>query len=373
MNKRYAATGTSVATGILPLVGGPVALPRHSVSQTGRRRVRAVLIYCALNLLVSVRAEGQFWAFHARRYFDPLRAEVRAAQPTVLFPARSSQVEFSPNTSQWFVGWDITTGLEIPLIGWESQPTRTGDFTRGNWGVGLWLPISFHMIEDVFDSDNSSPIVNTDYRFAAILKAQWQAWTRSSLQARVSVGHESTHLGDEFSLLAVQSPASQFRRVNVSYEALEYGVSFQHMLPIKVLGEAELLLRHTGVYPVNAGYYAAELRETGGGTVTPPSRKYQWGFGAQLVPDESWRPWISVELRNRIVYGYDRPSTQDEDTKLSVNVLVGTRTANFDFTSHFSVELYFRYYHGVNPAGQFRNDRQYTIYGTGLLVRLGAR
>ena len=75
-----------------------------------------------------------------------------------------------------------------------------------------------------------------------------------------------------------------------------------------------------------------------------------------------------------MVYAYDRPSEDDkEDTKLSVNVLIGTRTHDFDTAAPVTFDLYFRYYHGVNPAGQFRNDSKYTLYGIGLLARLGGR
>lgn len=41
---------------------------------------------------------------------------------------------------------------------------------RRHVGLGVWLPIAFHMAEDF--KDESNPIVDTDYRFGVMLKSQ---------------------------------------------------------------------------------------------------------------------------------------------------------------------------------------------------------
>lgn len=340
------------------------------MSVLSRALAVVVLLAAALDP-TAAEAQSRWWAFDTRRYFDPLRAGVRAAQTSVLFPAVSDPVEFAPDRSD-FLAWDISLGTEIPILGRESAPA-VGPMPRGGWGVGLWLPISFHMIENLSDEESSRPIVNTDYRFSAMLKVVWQGWRTTALQGRLSLGHESTHLGDEFSILAVRRSPETFRRVNVSHEDVAYGVGVRHLLEeVPWLGQTELLVRHTGVYPINPGYYSPELSEVQIDSVTAPHRKYQWGVGAQAVPEEAWRPWISLELRNRIVYGYDRPTAHlPEETKLSMNLLVGTRTETFATGPAASFELYARLYHGVNPAGQFRNDPSYTLYGAGIMVRIG--
>ena len=59
--------------------------------------------------------------------------------------------------------------LCLPILGWESADADHGKVRPGALGVGLWIPIDFHMIEDL--SDRSAPIVNNDYRFGGMLNA----------------------------------------------------------------------------------------------------------------------------------------------------------------------------------------------------------
>ncbi len=326
----------------------------------------------ALHLITPTlaNAQSQFWYLEPRSYFDPLRAEVRAAQTMISF-GRSDGVRYYPREGGFF-GWDIGLGFEIPIAGWESEPTRSADFsTRGAFGIGLWLPISFHMIGALDDADNSNPIINTDYRFSGMAKAHWQTCRNAALQFRVAVGHESTHLGDEFSLLAVRDP--EFRRINVSHEDIEYGISYRHFREIGWFKETELLFRIQGIWPYSEGYYGTDLLEPEGGTVSVTSRKHQTGIGMQAASVSQWRPWVSVELRQRIVYRYDPCPGGCDETKLSVNAMIGLRTKGYNPTAAVTLDPFIRYYHGVNPAGQFRSDPDYTYYGMGLLARIGGR
>lgn len=64
--------------------------------------------------------------------------------------------------------WDIDVGPELPIIGRESRSDDQGTLPEGAIGFEIWLPIDFHMIEDFVDE--SSPIVNTDYRFDLMAK-----------------------------------------------------------------------------------------------------------------------------------------------------------------------------------------------------------
>jgi hypothetical protein len=315
----------------------------------------------------------QWWAFETRRIADPLLADVRGAQISVLFPAFSDAFEFSPVEDRFF-GWDISLGAEIPLAGWESESSALGDLTEGEGAVGLWLPISFHMIEDVQHDELSRPILNTDYRFAILAKGAYRAWSATAVEARVSLGHESTHIGDEFALQALEHAPNEFRRVNVSYESLDYGIGLQHLRAFPLVGQSEVLVRHVGTLLVSPGFYSPELLEGPAGMVTAPKRKYEPGFAAQLLPESPWRPGISIEARRRVVFGYDRPNAADpEETRWSWNVIIATRTQEIDFAAKIHFLLYARFYNGVNPAGQFRNDPSYRIWGIGILSRIGAR
>src|SRR5215831_2116370 len=197
-----------------------------------RRLVVAVTLSRTLTVPQGASAQD-VWALENHGYFDPVLAEPRAAQTTALFPARADSFPFAVTDGSSLV-WDISVGTEIPIVGFSSSrgtesPVGVG---AGHFGFGIWLPLSFHMIEDL-SKDPSIPILNTDYRFAGLVKAQWGLadntafWSSAHLGAKFQFGHESTHIGDEFTLGALRTHPAEFIRVNVSYEYYEVAGSFE--------------------------------------------------------------------------------------------------------------------------------------------------
>ena len=95
------------------------------------------------------------------------------------------------------------------MAGWESGPKRTPGtdvltgVAAGAIGIGFWLPLSFHIIEDL-SKDPSRPIL-----------------------LKLEGGHESTHVGDEFTISAIERYPDTFQRVNVSYEYYDLALSFE--------------------------------------------------------------------------------------------------------------------------------------------------
>jgi len=333
----------------------------------------------------SIQAQSLFeilkpsWTFERHSYYDPLSAEPRAAEMKVLFPARSSSVPFAEHPGQSTV-WDISVGDEIPVIGWTRGDKPEGEPTaQKKFGFGVWFPLSFHMIEDM-SKDHSKPILDTDYRFGVMLKAQWglpSKWGithQSHIGIRyVPIAHESTHLGDEFTLNA-RIYGDAFQRVNVSYQYWELGGSFEPnffqdgRLEAKFRGGIMHEAFHGGV-----GWYDAELLQPVGGTVTLSNRNIEPYVGAELFyspdPDTGGLgPFLSLDYRNRTVYGYNRPSqSTPEQVEGSVNILAGIR--HIRRAARITPSYYLRYYHGVNPAGQFRSQSNYQLYGFGVLFR----
>jgi hypothetical protein len=166
---------------------------------------------------------------------------------------------------------------------------------------------------------------------------------------------------------------NQFKRVNVSYQYWELGGSFETQF---LIGESNLLLKLRGgliheAFHQGKGWYDAELIQPIGGIVTPSKRNIEPYTDADLFlspsPDvHSYGPFISLDYRDRTVYGYDRPSrSTPEATEGSVNLMVGVRHVRD--MSRVRPSFYLRYYHGVNPAGQFRSQDNYQEYGFGAL------
>lgn len=336
---------------------------------------------------VAASASGQAWVFRNRDYYEPLLAETHAAHVNLLFPAVSDEFQYSVKKGSRMV-WNIELGKEIPLFGWESRSAATMHLPARGFAVGFWLPVDFHMIEDL-GRDPSNPIIDTDYRFSGMLKAQYALPKRSRvclrlgdtcrLGLRLQAGHESTHLGDEFSLGARENHATTFERINVSYEYWEPGLS----LDIDDYQGGLLTLRGGAIRLIrpSKGWYSSDLAETNGRDVTPSHDSQEWYLGAQYVHEETWESgfatWIfrkpvgwfaSLELRERNVYDYHRPSRAvSEDEQMSVNVMLGVRPTR-RFLEKGVPDLYLRWYQGVNPFGQFRNQRNYRLYGFGLHV-----
>src|SRR5687767_14193249 len=84
-------------------------------------------------------------------WYEPLTAEQRAARIAVNFGATDA-FEFSVEPGRRFV-WDIHLGRELPMIAFV-KAVNPSVFRAGEWGVGLWAPVSFHMIEDFKDPSN---------------------------------------------------------------------------------------------------------------------------------------------------------------------------------------------------------------------------
>jgi hypothetical protein len=316
----------------------------------------------------------QFFAFEGRRYFDPLIAGVREPHISAVI-GTSSRMAFQVSTAERRLAWDIDVGAELPLFGWESAAAVSGKVPARATGIGLWFPIDFHMIEDFEDASN--PIVNNDYRFGLMLKLQRWLSPTSHLGMRLHVGHESTHLGDEFSILALQHHPATFERINVSWEFLDTSVLYERNFGA---GEWSVRAGVTSTLPFGDSYYSTDDNSVTGSPIGIVTESANWldphgGFQVQwdeLAGDgffSRFAGYGSVELRWRSIYDYHKADAGDrESRRASFNVIAGvkpTGVGDLGLTS-----LFIRLYNGVNPHGQFRNQRDFTFVGFGMrLVR----
>jgi hypothetical protein len=309
--------------------------------------------------------ETQRWWFDDRRYYEPLIAGVREAHLSALFLATGKPIEFQVSDDDPRIIWDIDVGGELPIVGWESAPSERGRMDQHELGIGLWIPIDFHMIEDL--SDRSGPIVNNDYRFGGMLKVQYGIAPSQWLSGRLHLGHESTHLGDEFSIVGQRQFRTTFERINVSWEYLDLGALYE-----RIDGKRFSSLRGGATMNVRDSYYetgADSITESRRGPVTPSTNRFDPYIGAEVRWNESigsWDLYVSSELRWRTIYDYHkRKPDAPEDRQLSVNLIVGTKINGINKASPF-----LRFYRGVNPHGQFRNQKDYWQIGLGIrLVR----
>lgn len=325
----------------------------------------------ALLLLMSVvpahgdEPDGPWWWFDDRKYYEPLIAGIREPHLSALAFGHGTRIEFQVSDDDPRRIWDIDVGGELPIVGGEWGTSSRGRMGAKGFGIGLWIPIHFHMLSD--HDDRSGPIVNNDYNFGGMIKAQYGLTATRAIGARLHVGHESTHLGDEFSLVGEREHRFTFERINVSWEYLDLGVLYED-----IDTKPRFKVRTGVIANLRGSYY-----ETGPDSITfsprgPVIRSHNrrdYYAGVDLLWEEKfgrWDVYASGELQWRTVYDYHRPRRDTpEDREPSVNIIVGTKLNGANRASPF-----LRYYRGVNPHGQLRNQKDYTEMGVGIrLVR----
>jgi hypothetical protein len=295
-------------------------------------------------------------------------ANPQDAQSEVVFWGLSRRVPYMPGSADIAV-WDITFGKELPVAVWQQADSDEALRACGQWGFGLWAPLGVHLVDAV--AEESSPILNSDYRLALAFKVARGVTPRDLVSAKVQVGHESTHLGDEFVLRASQAYGAAFQRVNVSYEYVEFGVNWDHYFG--AARQHVVSVRGSGVrasdFGGDTGWYSPALLD---GTLIQPSRvNFEPAVGVEYAPKgtRGWRPLLSYEGRLRTIYDYGKTSAdQREDRQFSSSIVVGLR--NLGWNARGMPDLIAKGYYGVNPNGQFRSQRDYWMFGFGLLIRL---
>jgi len=339
-----------------------VARQVDGTSASTRRLSLCVLLWLFSVVLPGAtyaQSTGEFWALADRTYYEPLLSEPRAARILIVFPAWAKQFPHSQEPGNRFA-WQITLGREIPLFGWQTERVGMQPFSKGKWGIGLWTPVAFHMIEDF--KDDSNPIVDTDYRFGTMVKFALGLDDRSWLSARyVPWAHESTHLGDEYTIFALENP--DFERVNVSYEYQEYGVSYARAFDRNSL----LTLRHGGIILWGKdGYYSDHLLGSTTPTLSTSEKNYEPSVGFEYrfpARHGATRQFIgSLDFRNRLQYAFHRPPGREQRRP--------TWTMAFGRTGFVAdrrvLRSYFGYFtYGVNPFGQLREQYPWWAAGIG--------
>ncbi len=332
-----------------------------------RRTYVAAVLTVAVLLARPAFAQGSLSVefFRDKPLYEPLLAEPRPARMMLLIPAWSDEFPDSLEKGSRFA-WQIHLGDEFPILTLSSQQSA-GPMEKGEWGFGLWTPVSFHMIEDF--KDESAPIVDTDYRFGFMTKFQCGCFGDTRLGVRfVPWAHESTHLGDEYTIIAERNPS--FERVNVSYEYWEYGVSLEGGGLFNQ--DDNWTIRHGGLRPWNAdGYYSNHLLGSTLPTLTPSLKNYEPSFGVEYRMRE-WRArqtYFSADVRNKLIYNYHQTPQNPEERQWSWNLQIGRAVP--PGTTGTPLKQYFvQVYYGVNPYGQLRSQEGYWSAGFGWVFGL---
>jgi len=341
----------------------------------------------ALCLTTPLAAQKQTWYLAPRGYYNPILADPRAAQVNASAPSWADKLPYMMTNGRSMM-WDIDVGTEMPLIGRETgnSANRASGVATGKFGTGLWIAIDFHLLESLMDS--SKPVLNTDYRFSFLWKNQyglakkcWLSLIDCRVGARLQAGHESTHLGDEYVIVA--SRDATFERVNVSYEYWDAGLSFEAVKPSDAWGgmsasddDFTFRVGLIGLINPDAGYYETAAMFPPTTTFTPSKNHLEPYAQSQFVKEgncwffkkrESLGCYLSIDWRAKSRYTYHRASADVAEPLVgSVNITMGYRPQQSGLSGR--INPYFRFYHGVNPHGQFQSISGWTEFGFGLHV-----
>ena len=278
-------------------------------------------------------------------------------------------------TSDHILVNETSIGFNIPILTKRSR--------RKGTQFSLSVPVSASILFD-FLEEETSPIINTDYRFGIIElnynKEMNSEWVRNIGIKWIPLFHESTHIGDELTVVRAQDSLG-ITRINVTYEATDISVQINDPKD-RVITNHSFKLGGRFLLNPNKGYYSVSELEADTNLVEDSKRFFepylQWQYQKRKGFFTSDRVMFiaSASLNYRVRFGYPfytedadgNPIQNDnrERYKPSLNVLAGWR---FKKTPDALSKLgaYARFYSGVNYHGQFRNGPTFQFFGFSII------
>ena len=256
---------------------------------------------------------------------------------------------------------------------------------KPKWGVAISLPLSVHVLEDMWDPV-TAPVINTDYRFGSARIRAIRYFSGTGFPKNISfswlpIFHECTHLGDEITIYR-KDENFPITRINVSYEYTEFQVTLNDPDGSR---ETRQSFRFGGLYRIsNRGLGWFSVRNDAEITTEldiPASRyraeyyaEYQLQRSSGFLASKRFVNMVSFEVRNRLRYGY--PLYKKVDDVLVTTEVREKMQPNFNLyvgykfyprsSNDQSIGLFFHGYKGLNPYGQLRNYPGYPFFGIAL-------
>jgi hypothetical protein len=276
---------------------------------------------------------------------------------------------------------DAHLGVDLPLFSHDFSTTSS----LAGWSFAASLPLSIHVLEDMFEA-LTAPVISTDYRFGAPLLRAIRRFDDGGFVKNIAIAwlpiyHECTHLGDEITIYRkdVELPIT---RINVSYEYTQLELTLNDPDGTRANNHSFRLGTLMRLSSRDLGWYGVELEGTESENIDLPQSHtlfefwgiYQWQRSSGLLADDCCMNVVSVEIRNRPQYGVPtfkgsagnwEVTRSDELRRTGVSAYWGYRFFAHD-TQRESLGLYLHAYLGVNPYGQLRNMYPYRFFGLSL-------
>jgi Protein of unknown function (DUF1207) len=326
------------------------------------KKVVLLTLILPLSMTVIKGQDAEHYFFRDSHILKPFLSEIRstAIKAELAWINKLDQNYYVTDfTSRPFI--EVHLGTELPVYYLVNRQKGFKFSTSGFIGNILLI--------DMFES-NTAPVINTDYFFglkAAAIKYIDHPFIRNVGLKLVPVFHESTHLGDEFSIHGYNDIPG-FRRVNVSYEAWEIAAVLNDPDTIQSnLFSAKMGLH--GLWNPAKGYYTTDSLETKNQMAPPSEKNYEYYIQLNLqrtkgfLCSDRWMNVLSVELNNRLQFSYDEAIP--EQRTWNINLYLGWKYLTGESGQHLG--FFFRYYSGIIPNGQFRNTGGYRYAGLSIV------
>lgn len=242
------------------------------------------------------------------------------------------------------------------------------------------MPVSFSVWWDLSE-ERTAPILNTDYRFA-FLEFNYSRNLNSNLIKNAGVRfiplfHESTHIGDEYTLSRVRDSIPA-QRINVSYETFELAFMINDPYNMKIRNSS-FRMGAKFLHNPKKGYYTADTLDVSQQIQIMSSKRWVEPYiQYQFQNPDGWLSGkrmmflLSVDFSLRVRYGYPvfyRNNSGDlvetavnEGYRISCSSLAGWRVLKSN-SEMSDLGVFLKAYTGINPHGQFRNNNNYNWIG----------
>ncbi len=262
---------------------------------------------------------------------------------------------------------EVQTGFNLPVIAFQKN------LKFGNFSTSLSLPVSLLTAVDFFERE-TAPVINTDYRFGTEILLQYSpnksvhSFFKSYHFRLVPIFHESTHIGDEFSLHGYHQ-IPEFKRINVSYEAWKIFLGFNNIRNNQI-GNLRAEIGYQRLMPYKVGYYDIDPLEVQGSEISLSKARDLWSLKAEysyplnFSHSNMHEVIASSALKREIKFGYT-PENPEQWT-WSVNFYFGYRIP-IKHTPN-QIGLYYRFYNGIVPYGQLRDEDGFSLHGLSLII-----
>jgi len=335
-------------------------------------------------ILTTVLLSNSFWDgfFKETNYGKPFVSEIHSTANKLEMGYDMSYDEY--NIQEEAKKFDrpvviVDLGVDIPLYAMSFGKKFNG---KNKWGWSLSLPVSIHLLEDMFESV-TAPLINTDFNFGApqfnlIRRFNGNGFIKNISLSWLPFFHQCTHLGDEIIIYRTQVKLPIIR-VNISYYYTDLKLTINdpdgsrnNLNSLKLGFYYRLSDNGYGWFSIEQGVETTEninIKHSEYRTEYYLNYRNQRSTG--FLASKKVLNIFSFEAKRRVRLNYpsfkgsgtDWIEKQVEEGHIwSFNLYFGWKFFMTE-NSNRSVGMFLRLYKGLNPFGQMRNNPNYKFIG----------